>query len=804
MVSAVRIGVNTYKLAVVPPVQSSTGPFDIKVSIGDSSASQEDAIYYYGEAQNVDVVLVIDNSGSMSSYGYIQPAKDAAKQFVDFMQDGDKVAVVKFNTSASVVYPLTTIVSGVTDTRDLVKAAIDSISTTGMTSIGAGLVTAQNQLTLYGEISHPWSIVLLSDGYENTSPYVSQVLPAILETKTVIHTVALGPNSDQALLLDIASQTGGTYTYAPDAESLINIYNTIARRVSDQQTLFLESGVIALGEIDEKEILLEPGIDNATFALTWSDPTSLVSLTLLDPQGNLIDSSTPQWNPLIRFYSGDTYQYFHIDNPEAGLWKMIITREDGSLRVQEVTTDISYTTSVTVNTDTTLEFYLDSDDYLPNDRILMTATVSDDQPIIGAEMSVSVEIPITQLSVSENTIQRPLTGELIAESSYIQNNSISSIQPITLYDDGYHFDGSENDGIYANEFYDTSQAGVYIFDLSVNGTTNDGSQFWRLESRTASVSLPVLPAVLVTSSPPIEVQAGDVMTSTFTVKNNSSLQDTYELRVGEIETSLEWGDLSAIPETVTLNAGQTVTYNVLITVPGDAPSGSVYSLPMVAVSLTDISISDVAKLVVSIPTYQTFLPSVAMEYRETPEEECEGYPIANPGFEQDCGWDFFGGPAPAWYAEDYYYEGERSLGVGLLADDLTESYSEVSQTRIVPDDANLLELWILGASPEQVSAPGVLPDIPLSIAPLDNWVTVLPGTLPLSPVTDTSYIYLIREDGWVIRRLLWEETIPAGWTQMSWDITDLRGQTVRLLIGQYNNGDNSPSRIYIDDITLTY
>jgi hypothetical protein len=63
-------------------------------------------------------------------------AQNAAKQFVDFMQNGDKIGVVSFADDVGINFPLTTIESG---TKDGTKSAIDTISSGGGTSIGGGL-----------------------------------------------------------------------------------------------------------------------------------------------------------------------------------------------------------------------------------------------------------------------------------------------------------------------------------------------------------------------------------------------------------------------------------------------------------------------------------------------------------------------------------------------------------------------------------------------------------------------------------------------------------------------------------------
>lgn len=112
----------------------------LDVDIQDTEAQS----VVYGEA-NVDVVLAIDRSGSMSG-GKIADAKRAAKAFVDFMSEGDMIGVVSFGSTAEVRFPLTTIAS----TREDAKAAIDGISTSGSTTIGGGLEKGLDEINSRG------------------------------------------------------------------------------------------------------------------------------------------------------------------------------------------------------------------------------------------------------------------------------------------------------------------------------------------------------------------------------------------------------------------------------------------------------------------------------------------------------------------------------------------------------------------------------------------------------------------------------------------------------------------------------
>ena len=83
-----------------------------RISYCDPNSCEEDGGYEdggYSPRTNIDltpldVVLVIDKSGSMSGEKMTQ-AKEAAKIFVDLMKPGDKIGIVAFSDAENQVYP---------------------------------------------------------------------------------------------------------------------------------------------------------------------------------------------------------------------------------------------------------------------------------------------------------------------------------------------------------------------------------------------------------------------------------------------------------------------------------------------------------------------------------------------------------------------------------------------------------------------------------------------------------------------------------------------------------------------------
>ncbi len=466
-----------YILKVEPPTQTNDGLYDLEVKYNPSgnkasaTDTETDAVRY-GPFQ-ADIVLVIDRSGSMGSYGYMGPAKNAASQFVSFMASGDMVGVVSFSSSAGVNYPLTQI-DGTGAQKAAAQAAIAGINSGGVTSIGAGLQVGQVQLTANGKTEDSHAMILLSDGYENRAPYVSTVLPGI-PPKTVIYTIALGSNSDQALLQSIASQTGGLFFMSPSAGDLQTIYNQIAGAVAGQQSVASFSGAVGQGSTNQENVPVDDTLENTTFSVGWGG--SDLDLTLKRPDGSIIDPTVAATDPSITFSSGSTFESYNIDSPMPGNWTLMIE----GVTIPAGTEN--YTANVMGTTDLTLDVFFNKDDYSTGQPIGILASLSEGaDPVIGAAVTVEVQAPTASLaewiSINGDTVPpKPL-------------RSLSSTITLSLYDDGNHGDGAANDGVYGGRYINTATSGSYIFSVAATGTTSGGDSFSRTAQRSVFIPSP--------------------------------------------------------------------------------------------------------------------------------------------------------------------------------------------------------------------------------------------------------------------------------------------------------------------------
>ncbi len=231
------------------------------------------------KAEAIDIVLVMDLSSSMLAQDFepdrLEVSKKVAAEFVD-KRAYDRIGLAVFAGEAFTQCPLTTdhrIVKGFL--RELQCGLLED-----GTAIGEGLATAVNRLRESEAKSKV--VILLTDGVNNAG-YIKPLTAAEIaeEFGVKVYTVGVGSTGDaltpvsrrsdgryvfglarveidEALLQQIAQQTGGRYFRATSAETLQQIYAeidqlekteidvTVYRRYSEYFHVFVGWGLLFL------------------------------------------------------------------------------------------------------------------------------------------------------------------------------------------------------------------------------------------------------------------------------------------------------------------------------------------------------------------------------------------------------------------------------------------------------------------------------------------------------------------------------------------------------------------------------
>ena len=258
----------------------------------------------------VDVALIIDSSGSMTSNDPDNARLDAARAYLTGSFAGDFVGVVDFDSSARLASELRKL----PDSKDILIDAIETIDSSGGTNIGIGLQEGCDAL-LASPSLHILTkgAILLTDGVGGGSHQKE----CFEKRRWPIYTFGLGNGVNDAELEAIASDTGGEYTQLP-ANSLICEFQRVRAKIAGSEPPPCTSYVIFPFEFTTFHVEVEPGQLQIVFSVDWLG--SDIITRLITPSGRVIDMNTVASD--VTHDKGATFEVFAITNPEAGTWEV--------------------------------------------------------------------------------------------------------------------------------------------------------------------------------------------------------------------------------------------------------------------------------------------------------------------------------------------------------------------------------------------------------------------------------------------------------------------------------------------------
>jgi len=501
-----------YWLVVKAPSQAADGEYDLTVELCDAAITAQavDAVLYGEYALNH--VLCLDVSGSMdnpSGSSKMEAAVAAAMLYVDALPDTDGIGVVSFSgDDKECNEDAETDGSGVGEAnwlkRVLVKAYIGSLAAGGWTSISDGLWTSQSLLTAAPTVPDAETvntILLLSDGMENEtrlwgeSDCGGDVELLLTGADTRVNAVALGPYTDQGLLQDMATATGGDYLYTDVTDSAsgsgaggglpagggggmsgLSLSNRLAdafmagiEKARGLERLEFRSGVVAPGSpVDLTIEVSESDVTSPVVFIAWDDTTVDVEVEITDGDSVSIDSDST-------IYDDDGHIVYHLNRGvKLGEVFNVAISSDGST---EYIVGLQGRPGKGVEI---LLVYSGARQLDPADAVrerfeqgvpvtVLAFVNSEDGPVLAADVDIDIELP---------------------------DGSIASA---AMLDDGSQGDAEPDDGIYGLRFTETAQAsttgqdtdtggdpppdrGSFIVSVTATGTLAGGEAFRRVKS----------------------------------------------------------------------------------------------------------------------------------------------------------------------------------------------------------------------------------------------------------------------------------------------------------------------------------
>ena len=188
---------------------------------------------WYEQRRKVDVMLILDRSGSMNDsiggISKIDAAKQGLAEFVNLLGDSDGLGVTVFSNSADVLTPVTPLGPKRQDVLNL----INQISASGNTLL-FDTIAAQFDALNKLPSKHIKAVIVLTDGMDNISQHsldqlVTQITPVgeNAGNSIKVFTIAYGSDADVSGLTKIANATAGQ-EYAGTPQNIKQVYLQIS------------------------------------------------------------------------------------------------------------------------------------------------------------------------------------------------------------------------------------------------------------------------------------------------------------------------------------------------------------------------------------------------------------------------------------------------------------------------------------------------------------------------------------------------------------------------------------------------
>jgi len=367
-----------------------------------------------------NTVAVVDVSGSMSEEdtrtgaSRIEVARESAASLLQFLPDEHNLGIAAFSTDANTVAAMTEL----DGERNRLAEEVRGLRPGGDTSIGAGLLEA---LELLDGRDRPQSILLLSDGEENTPPSVSDVLPDVRDRGIRVFTIGMGSGISPDVLRDMANQTGGDVRISPDPEDTRAFFQQLSAGVQRREELSFTGEKLGEGETTGGTASIDESVGSVQFSLSY--PGSLIRLEVQRPDGTVLSEGDSGVEHRV---SGSS-EAWDLDSPEAGEWSYTAIGE-------ELPEPERATIEVSADTPVQTELFITDDIY---------------------EQTGTFKLELK--AIEGRSRYTGATATLIAE-----HLDTGKTAEISLNDDGTGGDPVDNDGIYTGYFHPES-AGEYTF-----------------------------------------------------------------------------------------------------------------------------------------------------------------------------------------------------------------------------------------------------------------------------------------------------------------------------------------------------
>jgi Ca-activated chloride channel family protein len=176
------------------------------------------------ETRGVDMVIVLDRSGSMSGQK-INDARRAILNLLSSLSARDRFSLITYSDGVQVASGLENVTPG---NRRRMEAAVRAVRIGGGTNLGAGLQTGINLMGTATPSTNSAKVILISDGLANKGvtdvQSLSRIAAVAVESEFAVSTVGVGAEFNEYLMTAIADRGTGNYYYLENPSAFAEVF----------------------------------------------------------------------------------------------------------------------------------------------------------------------------------------------------------------------------------------------------------------------------------------------------------------------------------------------------------------------------------------------------------------------------------------------------------------------------------------------------------------------------------------------------------------------------------------------------
>ncbi|MBN2445050.1 MAG: VWA domain-containing protein, partial [Spirochaetales bacterium] len=170
----------------------------------------------------LNLVYVIDISGSMYDANKIDWVKEALEIFLSKVREKDYVALVVFNENARVIFESAKMDKE--QKRTEFKNAVKALSTSGGSNILAGMTLGYKQVQINFDTGYSNRVILMTDGLAERKD-IMEMADTYKKRGINCSTVGMGVSFNSELMVELAKAGGGSSRFIPNRREMTKIFS---------------------------------------------------------------------------------------------------------------------------------------------------------------------------------------------------------------------------------------------------------------------------------------------------------------------------------------------------------------------------------------------------------------------------------------------------------------------------------------------------------------------------------------------------------------------------------------------------